>query len=239
MRIEHTYELSSLAKSLKKQLGLTNFTNSQILEALAKAANAPSYGHMRTNAKQASPAQAKPVELTSGGVPVSVLNSSSLVHASAWSDDKAVYVSSFDARPFLMLEKPSVVLNAVLSQLFHGGRTEQTDEIANSNFSDTGDLFRYLAIVQESSRPQEPIGFEAEIDAVAALKFLKRHRPSVLVGNELDIADYALGEITIKGALFESWSQVFGDDSDGFFNRRNLAAANVLFDALIEYGRNN
>lgn len=239
MRVEHTYELSSLAKSLKKQLGLTNFTNSQILEVLAKAANAPSYGHMKTNAKKASPAQAQPVELRSAGVPVSVLNASSPVHASAWSDDKAVYVSRFDARPFLMLEKPSVVLSAVLSQLFHGGRTEQTDEIANSNFSDTGDLFRYLAIVQVSNRPQDPVGFEAEIDAVAALQFLKRHRPSVLVGNELDIADYALGELTIKGALFESWSQVFGDDSDGFFNRRNLAAANVLFDALIEYGRNN
>ena len=92
MRVEHTYELSSLAKSLKKQLGLPNFTNSQILEALAKAANAPSYGHMRTNAKQGSPAQAKPVELTSGGVPVSVLNASSPVHASAWSEAKTVYV---------------------------------------------------------------------------------------------------------------------------------------------------
>lgn len=234
MRVEHTYELSSLAKSLKKQLGLTNFTNSQILEVLAKAANAPSYGHMKSASQGKVEQLDRPVEAVA--TPVLFPAGSEYVKASAWSDDEVIELE-FDARPFLYKEDAREVFDAVMSQLFHEGRTEYTDQIHLSVFSETESLSEYLKLIQGAKSRSAPIGFEAEIDAVAALRFLRDYRPSILVWREQDIADYALNVLEIKGELFTSWSQVFGDDCDQVFNQRNLDAAKLLFDALIEYGQ--
>lgn len=231
MRVEHTYELSSLAKSLKKQLGLTNFTNSQILEVLAKAANAPSYGHMKS-ASQGKVEQPGPA--TEAVTPsVSFPAGSEYVKASAWSDDKVVELD-FDARPFLYKEDAGQVFDAVMSQLFHGGLTEWTDNIALSSFSEATTLRQYVDLIAGAKGYTGPlVGFEANIDVVPALKFLRDHRPSVLVGRESDVADYSLNVLDFNAELFTSWTQACGD-GDGFFNRRNT---NVLFDALIEYGQ--
>ncbi len=250
MRVEHNYELSSLAKSLKTQLGLTNFTNSQILEVLAKAANAPSYGHMKAKASRTanqtterSTLDGHTDLLAHNGSTRLDLEASSLefprdegyVRTSAWSDDRVIEIE-FDGRPFLYHEKAKVVFDAVMSQLFHGGRTEETDQIVHSSFSQTEPLSQYLSLIQSSKGRSEPIGFEAEIDAVSALKFLRGYRPLIFMGREMDLADYAMGNLEFKGEILESWSQVFGS-ADPCFGTGNIEVAREFIDALMAHER--
>lgn len=250
MRVEHNYELSSLAKSLKTQLGLTNFTNAQILEVLAKAANAPSYGNMRAKAIKTlnqttgggsfdghagSIENSNPNRADLGASLLEFPKDAGYVKTSAWSDDRVIELE-FDGRPFLYHEKAEVVFDAVMSQLFHGGRTEETDQIVHSSFSQTEPLTQYLSLLQTSKSRSEPIGFEAEIDAVPALKFLRDYRPLIFVGREKDLADYAMGNLEFKGEILESWTQVFGHADQGF-SHKNVDVAKEFFDALIAYER--
>ena len=175
MKPSHTYEISALAKSLKKSLDLGQ-SHAQILEALAKAAGHPSYGHF-TAAKTRDAALPSPHEVTS-----EMLEGTTQVYAEMYTDDHEISFE-LDGRLFLLTERPEVVLNAVFCQLFSGGFDSPTDCIAEAGcYSEKFEVIHSYTSMARSQN--EGIGFEASIDAEQALSFLALKRPEILYGYE-------------------------------------------------------
>ena len=133
-----------------------------------------------------------------GGMEEETVNKDFLIHAKAWSDDRCIEVEFDATRWFEQATEEQIIAlaktdpyghNGEISNVLLWGYDYSADEVAQymSNYNgELARLFQYSEM-RATSRFPDIGGFDCEVDAVDARRWLAEHRPEIELPTDEDV----------------------------------------------------